>query len=53
MKCFSQGRYNTCHEVFLSSNYDPKAEIQGHPAFDLDIKFHDKDGNAVNLPSTW
>ena len=32
------GEFDTCHEVFVDSNYDPDSdELYGHPAFDIDI----------------
>lgn len=37
-KCLVQGRYTTCHEVFISPNYDSSEEVMGHPAFDFDCK---------------
>lgn len=49
LRYFKQGRYTTCHEVILNSNYDPKSEVAGHPAFDLDIKL-DKN---IQIPDKW
>ena len=32
------GKFDTCHEVFVDSSYDPNSdELYGHPAFDIDI----------------
>lgn len=31
-------RYTSCHEVFISSTYNPLDDIIAHPAFDLDLK---------------
>lgn len=49
LRYFRQGRYTTCHEVIINSNYDPKAEVAGHPAFDLDIKLE----AGISIPDTW
>lgn len=46
MYYLNRGRYNTCHEVFVSPLYETDSEIYGHLALDIDI--HVKD-----LPSTW
>lgn len=40
------GRYNTCHEVFISSTFNPSEEVIGHPAFDIDI-------HADTIPPNW
>lgn len=36
MKCYRDGRYTSCHEVFISSTYNTHDDISAHPVFDID-----------------
>lgn len=36
---YKQGRYTTCHEVFVGKTYNQKEDIYGHPAFDIDAEY--------------
>lgn len=38
MKMLSNGKYTSCHEVFLSQTYNTDDDIVAHPVFDLDSK---------------
>lgn len=49
LKYHSQGRYNTCHEVFLSQTYNVNDDVYGHPAFDIDMKIS-KDSSPPSTP---
>lgn len=55
MTCLKNGKFNSCHEVFISSSYGVGDEVQGHPAFDIDIHVSDtehKEGYSLLSP-TW
>lgn len=36
LRMLSNGRYNTCHELFIDQCYNSDSDIIGHPAFDID-----------------
>lgn len=44
----ARGRFNTCHEVLISATYDPDDDIQGHPAFDIDMH-----PDEIHVPDEW
>lgn len=45
----TKGRYNTCHEVFVSSSFNVSEEFMGRPVFDIDIHL----GEGEVLPPNW
>lgn len=48
MSMHARGRFNTCHEVLVSATYDPDDDIQGHPAFDIDMH-----PDEISVPNDW
>lgn len=62
LKYHTEGRYTTCHEVFLSQGYNADDDVYGHPAFDIDMKLPKESEPAstakelyerVGLPEHW
>lgn len=62
LRMYSNNRYTSCHEVFISQAYNVDDEIAGHPAFDIDLKLPKDEPSALStdelhmrlaLPSHW
>lgn len=52
VRCYNKGRFQTCHEVFLSSTLQPDDDIVGHPAFDIDVKLTEDTDPVTLLPKS-